>query len=96
MANPRPGTAQGVYAISIAAEIVGTGVQNLRAYERHGLVAPSRSGGGTRLYSANDLDRLRRIVELLDRGLNIAGVTMVLELQDDNARLRNRLSRQKN
>jgi DNA-binding transcriptional MerR regulator len=70
---------------------VGTGIQNLRAYERRGLVEPRRTVGGTRLYSADDLTRLRRIVELLDLGLNLAGVAMVLELESDNAALRRRL-----
>jgi DNA-binding transcriptional MerR regulator len=82
---------RGVYAISVAAEMVGTGVQNLRAYERRGLVEPARTEGGTRLYNATDLRRLRRITELLDLGLNLAGVAMVLELEEDNARLRRRL-----
>ena len=94
MPNAQPSAARGVYAISVAAEIVGTGIQNLRAYERHGLVEPSRTSGGTRLYSAEDLDRLQRVVQLLELGLNIAGITMVLELEDDNARLRGRLDEQ--
>ena len=72
---------QGVYGISVAAELVGTGVQNLRAYEKRGLLEPSRTEGGTRLYSENDLARLVRIGELLEGGLNLAGVAMVLEPQ---------------
>jgi len=57
-----------VYGISVAAELVGTGVQNLRAYEARGLLEPERTEGGTRRYSANDLERLRRIAHLhLDR-----------------------------
>jgi MerR family transcriptional regulator/heat shock protein HspR len=79
---------RGVYGISVTAEMVGTGVQNLRLYERRGLLEPSRSAGGTRLYSANDVDRLNRITDLLADGLNLAGVAMVLDLQDDNSRLR--------
>jgi len=61
--------------------------------ERHGLVAPSRTEGGTRRYSEDDLDRVRRILVLLDDGLNLAGVAMVLDLEDTNARLRARLDR---
>lgn len=80
--------ARGVYGISVAAELVGMGVQNLRAYEARGLLEPGRTQGGTRRYSANDLARLRRISELLEAGLNIAGIAMVLELQDENTRLR--------
>lgn len=89
--QPRPD--QGVYGISVAAEIVGTGVQNLRAYERRGLVEPARTDGGTRRYSVDDLERVRRITELLGSGLNLAGVAMVLDLEEDNARLRKRLDR---
>ena len=85
---------RGVYAISVAAELSGTAVQNLRAYERRGLVEPERTEGGTRRYSANDLERLRRIVELLEAGLNLAGIALVLDLEDDNARLRRRINRQ--
>ena len=78
----------GVFAISVASEMVGTGVQNLRLYERRGLVAPARTAGGTRLYSQNDVDRMRRIVSLLnDDGLNLAGVAMVLELEKRIAEL---------
>jgi MerR family transcriptional regulator/heat shock protein HspR len=79
---------RGVYGISVAAGLVGTGVQNLRLYERRGLLEPSRTEGGTRLYSRNDVTRLHRITELLDAGLNLAGVAMVLDLQDDLAEAR--------
>ena len=89
MAANSPDQARGVYAISVAAELVGTGVQNLRAYEARGLLTPDRTDGGTRRYSANDLDRLRRINDLLDAGLNLAGIAMVLTLQDENHHLRN-------
>jgi DNA-binding transcriptional MerR regulator len=82
---------RGVYGISVTAELVGTGVQNLRLYERRGLVEPDRSAGGTRRYSANDVDRLHQITELLEQGLNLAGIAMVLQLRDDNSRLRNQL-----
>ena len=82
---------QGVYAISIAAEMVGTSIQNLRVYERRGLVEPSRTGGGSRLYSETDLARLTRILELLEGGLNLAGIAKVLELETENDSLRRRL-----
>ena len=84
--------ARGVYAISVAAELTGAGVQNLRVYERRGLVSPSRTDGQTRRYSENDLDRVRRVLALLEVGLNLAGIAMVLDLEDDNARLRSRLA----
>jgi DNA-binding transcriptional MerR regulator len=77
-----------VYGISVTAGLVGTGVQNLRLYERRGLLEPSRTDGGTRLYSRNDVVRLGRITELLEAGLNLAGVAMVLDLQDDLAEAR--------
>jgi MerR family transcriptional regulator, heat shock protein HspR len=82
---------RGVFGISVVADLVGTGVQNLRAYERRGLLEPARTTGGTRLYSEADVVRLRRIAELLAGGLNLAGVAMVLDLEDDNARLRSEL-----
>ena len=80
-----------VYAISVAAELVDMAVQNLRVYERRGLVNPARTEGGTRRYSENDLTRLRRIRELLEQGVNLAGAALVLELERENARLRARL-----
>ncbi len=90
----RPDADRAVYAISVAAELVGTGVQNLRLYESRGLVEPRRTDGGTRRYSENDVARLRRITELLAEGLNLAGVALVLDLEHDNARLRRRLGEQ--
>jgi len=86
--GPVPDSSRGVYGISVAADLSGIGAQTLRQYESRGLVEPDRTAGGTRRYSADDLDRLRRISELIDAGLNLAGVRMVLDLQDDNARLR--------
>ena len=85
---PHDVSTRAVYAISVAAELTGTAVQNLRVYERHGLVEPSRTGGGTRRYSEHDLVRIRRVLTLLADGLNLAGIALVLELEDDNARLR--------
>jgi MerR family transcriptional regulator, heat shock protein HspR len=84
----QPGSDRGVYGISTAAELVGTGVQNLRLYETRGLLEPARTAGGTRRYSADDLVRLRRISELLAAGLNLAGIAMVLPLEDENHQLR--------
>ena len=82
-----------VFAISVAADLVGTGIQNLRAYERRGLVEPQRTSGGTRVYSQDDIDRLRRITTLLASGLNLAGVEAVLLLEAENAALRAQLHR---
>ena len=87
-----PPSSQGVYGIGVTSDLVGTAIQNLRAYERAGLVLPSRTPGGTRLYSPDDVARLRRIQVLLGQGLNLAGIAQVLELQDDNERLRGELA----
>ena len=76
-------SAHGVYAISVAASMVSMEIQNLRVYERRGLLTPDRTSGGTRLYSADDVDRLERIRDLLADGLNLAGIARVLELEDE-------------
>jgi DNA-binding transcriptional MerR regulator len=83
----------GVFAISVAAELTSMQVQNLRVYERRGLLEPDRTSGGTRLYSADDIERLHRIRDLLAAGLNLAGVAAVLELEEENQRLRAELER---
>ncbi|GAA1932826.1 MerR family transcriptional regulator [Nocardioides hwasunensis] len=82
---------KGVYAISVAAEMVAMEIQNLRVYERRGLLTPDRTSGGSRLYSADDVDRLVRIRTLLADGLNLAGIALVLELEEEVERLRARL-----
>ncbi len=84
--------AQGVFAISVAADMVSMGIQNLRVYERHGLVEPGRTDGGSRLYSPDDIERLNRIRELLAEGLNLAGVGRVMVLEDKVASLERRLA----
>jgi MerR family transcriptional regulator/heat shock protein HspR len=82
---------QGVYGISVAADLVGVGQQTLRLYERKGLVEPERTEGGTRRYSENDVERMRRIGELVDDGLNLAGFDKVLRLEEINAALQREL-----
>lgn len=68
-----------VYVISVAAQLVGVHAQTLRHYERLGLVAPARTGGGMRLYSARDVARLKAVARLTDElGLNLAGVEVLL------------------
>jgi MerR family transcriptional regulator/heat shock protein HspR len=84
---------RGVFAISVAAEMVSMQIQNLRVYERRGLVDPDRTAGGTRLYSRDDIDRLHRIRQLLAEGLNLAGIAHVLRLEGDVARLRSEVRR---
>ena len=72
------------YMISVAAELVGMHPQTLRIYEQKGLVRPKRTPGNTRLYSEHDLDRLRLIQRLTtELGLNLAGVELVLRLEDE-------------
>jgi MerR family transcriptional regulator/heat shock protein HspR len=82
------------YMISVAAELVGMHPQTLRIYETKGLLRPSRTPGGTRLYSEADLERLRLIQRLTgELGLNLAGVETVMRLEDELRRLRSRLDR---
>ena len=82
------------YMISIAAELVGMHPQTLRIYESKGLVRPGRTPGGTRLYSEHDLDRLRLIQRLTSElGLNLAGVSRVIALEDELAQMRARFER---
>jgi len=83
---------RGVYVISVAAELAGVHPQTLRIYERRGLLDPARTGGGSRRYSERDIARLRRIHELTEAGLNLAGVKAVMELEAEVARLRNQLT----
>lgn len=75
------GRHRAVYIISVAAELAGVHPQTLRIYERKGLVDPARTGGGSRRYSDADIERLRKIQELTNEGLNLAGVKRVLALE---------------
>jgi DNA-binding transcriptional MerR regulator len=77
-----------VYAISVAAELAGVGVQTLRLYEQYGLITPVRSPGGTRRYSRDDLQRLQRITELAGQGIQLTAIGRILELEDANTTLR--------
>ena len=80
--------ARPVYTMSIAAELLDLPPATLRLYERKGLVAPARTDGGTRRYSADDIDRMRRIADLQTDGVNLAGIGRVMGLEDENAALR--------
>ncbi|GAA4727463.1 hypothetical protein GCM10023350_08010 [Nocardioides endophyticus] len=82
-----------MFAISVAAQMVSMEIQNLRVYERRGLVAPDRTPGGSRLYSPDDIDRLHRVRELLAEGLNLAGIARVISLEDRVRVLEERLRR---
>ena len=82
-----------VYVISVAAELAAMHPQTLRMYERRGLLSPRRLQNNRRLYSEHDLARLRRIQELTEMGLNLAGVERVLQLEQDVAALQADLQR---
>src|SRR2546423_11090824 len=83
---------RGVYRISVAAELAGMHPQTLRIYEARGLIQPQRSPKNTRLYSQDDVDRLRRIQELTtELGMNLAGVEKVFELEQEIERMRRRM-----
>ncbi len=77
-------TDRGVFMISVAAELANLHPQTLRVYEARGLIEPQRSSKGTRLYSHEDVDKLRRIQEMTaELGLNLAGVERVLHLEQE-------------
>jgi MerR family transcriptional regulator/heat shock protein HspR len=84
-----------VYMISVAAELTGLHPQTLRIYERKELVNPQRSPGNTRLYSDEDIERLRLITELTDEGVNLAGVACILEMQDEVVRMERKMEEMK-
>jgi len=80
-----------VYVISVAARLVGMHPQTLRNYERTGLLDPSRTSGGSRRFSDEDIARLRRIQELTREGHNLEGVRRILELEREVAELHRQL-----
>src|SRR6266852_9783838 len=83
-----------MYMISVAAELAGVHPQTLRTYESKGLVRPKRTPGGTRLYSEADVERLRIIQRLTtELGLNLAGVELVLRLEDELRRAQAQIER---
>jgi MerR family transcriptional regulator/heat shock protein HspR len=91
MSSNRSGRA--VYVISVAAELAGVHPQTLRIYERKGLLEPARTDGGSRRYSDADIELLRRIQQLTDQGLNLAGVKRVLDMEAELDRMRDELTR---
>jgi MerR family transcriptional regulator/heat shock protein HspR len=83
---------RGVFMISVAAELAEMHPQTLRMYEARGLIEPKRSPKGTRLYSQDDVERLRRIQEMTSEwGMNLAGVERVLELEEKLTRMRRKV-----
>ena len=88
----RVATDRGVFMISVAAELADMHPQTLRMYEARGLIEPKRSPKGTRLYSHDDVERLRRIQEMTtELGMNLAGVERVFELEDKLSRLQRKV-----
>lgn len=79
---------QAVYVISVAAQLPGVHPQTLRIYERRGLLSPARTAGGNRRYSDADINRLRRIAELAELGMNLEGIRHVMSLEAEVERLR--------
>ncbi len=71
----------------MVAELSGSAPQTLRLYERRGLLTPARTAGSTRRYSDNDLQRLQRITELVDQGVNLAGIAQILDLETKSSQL---------
>ena len=84
---------QGLFGISVAAQLAGLHPQTLRIYEREGLLDPARTAGGSRRYSRRDIDRLQEICALTADGLNLAGIRRVLQLQEETHQLQAELAR---
>jgi DNA-binding transcriptional MerR regulator len=82
-----------LYGISVAADLTGVNPQSLRAYEAKGLLEPSRTEGGTRRYSGDDIARVNKISALLEAGLNLAGIAHVLRMESELRKLRRELDR---
>ncbi len=87
------GEQEGLYAIRIAAQLLQVHPQTLRLYEREGLVEPQRSKGGIRLYSEQDIERIRRLQRLMDDlGVNLAGADVILYMRETILTLREELA----
>lgn len=87
-----PGPEAKVFVISVAAELSGLHPQTLRTYDRLGLVAPGRTGGGGRRYSLRDIELLRQVARLTAEGLGLEGVRRVIELEHQVDALRQRVA----
>lgn len=83
-----PSPSDGVYSMSVVADLAGVKARSVRLWERHGLLRPARTPGGTRVFSQDDVRRLRRIAELVDDGINPAGIARILCLEADSNALR--------
>ena len=92
--SAHPEGASRTHSIATAAQSVGVSVQTVRLYEVRGLITPARTSGGTRRYHAEDLARLKQISELIEQGVNLAGIGIILELEAENIGLREQLAEQ--
>lgn len=93
MAKRQSNELKAVYVISVAANLAGMHPQTLRIYERRGLIEPYRTPGGTRRYSDEDIERLALIQELTEQGINLEGVKRIMELENENERLKTEIRR---
>ena len=80
--SPETDRALGKYPISVASNLTGVPEHKLRAFESAELIGPDRTDGGTRLYSDDELESIRRIAELADKGINYAGIREILEMAE--------------
>ena len=80
--SPEEDRALGKYPISVASKLTGVPEHKLRAFESAELIGPDRTEGGTRLFSDDELEKIRRIAELADKGVNYAGIREILEMTE--------------
>ena len=80
--SPEEDRALGKYPISVASKLTGVPEHKLRAFESAELIGPDRTEGGTRLFSDEELEKVRRIAELADKGVNYAGIREILEMTE--------------
>ena len=80
--SPEEDRALGKYSISVASKLTGVPEHKLRAFESAELIGPDRTEGGTRLFSDDELEKIRRIAELADKGVNYAGIREILEMTE--------------
>jgi len=85
-------SSQPVYSMAVAAELLGLAPTTLRLYERKGLLTPARPDRGTRRYSADDIERMRRVADLQNEGVNLTGIRMLLTLEGENSALREHIA----
>ncbi|MBL6628228.1 MAG: MerR family transcriptional regulator [Candidatus Actinomarina sp.] len=80
-----------IYFISVASTLSGIHQQTIRTYEQKGLIKPFRTGGGTRRYSQEDIDKLIQIQNLSQRGINLDGIKIIYEMKDKMDELQNKI-----